>query len=95
MNQIYNFESQQPPILNESMLQEEIKKRQLRRQTTLAAIAGVLTQICLLLGTILLADRFPVLSLICAVYTIISVTGSTVIAILINSRMVKRALYHA
>ena len=57
MNQIYNFESMEPPVLNESMLQAELEKRRLRRQTTMAAVAGILIQIVLLLCAFLLAKE--------------------------------------
>lgn len=95
MKQIYNFEEKQPPVLNEPMLKAELTKRQLRRQTAMAAIAGILIQIILLLCAILLAKDYIILSILCVAYVIFSATGGTVVAIFMNSRVGKRALEHA
>ena len=95
MNQIYNFETKEPPVLNESMLRAELEKRQLRRQTTIAAIAGILIHIVLLLCAVLLAKDYFLLSIACVAYVILSATGGTVIAIIINSSVGKRALQQA
>lgn len=95
MKQIYNFEEKQPPVLNEPMLKAELTKRQLRRQTAMAAIAGILIQIILLLCAILLAKDYIILSILCVAYVIFSATGGTVVAIIMNSRVGKRALHQA
>ena len=95
MNQIYNFETKEPPVLNESMLRAEFEKRRLRRQTAMAAIAGILVQIVLLLCAVLLAKEYLLLSILCVAYVILSATGGTVIAIIINSSAGKRALQQA
>ena len=95
MNQIYNFESKEPPILNESMLRTELEKRRLRRQTAMAAIAGILIHIVLLLCAVLLAKDYFILSVACVAYVILSATGGTVVAIIINSSVGKRALRQA
>lgn len=92
MKQIYHFDTKQPPILNESMLRTELAKRQLRRQTTLATIAGILTQVAILLLAVFLADTYPLLSVCCVVYVILSATGGTVVAIVMHSHTGKRAL---
>ena len=95
MKQIYNFEAKEPPVLNESMLKTELAKRQLRRQTAMAAIAGILIQIILLLCAVLLAKEYIILSILCVAYVIFSTTGGTVIAIIINSSAGKHALHQA
>ena len=95
MNQIYNFEAKEPPVLNESMLRTELEKRRLRRQTAMAAIAGILIQLVLLLCAVLLAKEHLLLSILCVAYVILSATGGTVIAIIINSSAGKRALQQA
>lgn len=92
MKQIYNFDTKQPPALNESMLQAELEKRRLRRQTTIATMAGILVQIAILLLALLLSKQYPLLSMLCVVYVIISATGSTVVAILLHSDLGKRTL---
>lgn len=92
MKQIYNFDAKQPPTLNESMLRTELAKRQLRRQTTLAAISGILTQLVVLLVAFLLAEYSPFLAICCVVYVILSATGGTIVAILLHSNTGRRAL---
>ena len=95
MNQIYNFEAKEPPVLNESMLRTELENRRLRRQTTMAAIAGILIQLVLLLCAVLLAKDYLILSILCVAYVILSATGGTIVAIIINSSAGKRALLKA
>jgi len=95
MKQIYNFDTKEPPVLNESMLKTELAKRQLRRQTAMAAIAGILIQIVLLLCAVLLAKDYIILSILCVAYVIFSTTGGTVVAIIINSSAGKHALHQA
>ena len=95
MNQIYNFDANEPPVLNESMLRTELEKRRLRRQTTMAAIAGILIQIVLLLCAVFWSKEYMLLSVLCVAYVILSATGGTVIAIIINSPAGKRALQQA
>lgn len=95
MKQIYNFDAKQPPTLNESMLKTELAKRRLRRQTTIAAVAGILTQLAVLLAAFLLAEYSLLLAACCVAYVILSATGSTVIAILMHSGTGKRALRQA
>ena len=86
MKPIYNFEAKNPPILNESMLRAELEKRKLRRQTTIATVAGILTQIAMLILAFFLAEFYPFLAAGCVAYVIISATGSAVIAILMTRR---------
>ena len=95
MNQIYNFEAKEAPVLNESMLRAELEKRQLRCQTAMAAIAGILIHIVLLLCAVLLAKDYIVLSVLCVAYVIFSATGAAIIAIIINSSIGKRSLQQA
>lgn len=95
MKQIYNFESKNPPIQNESMLRAELQERQLRRQTTMAAIAGILTQLVVLLAAFFLADYSIPLAIGCVIYVILSATGGTVVAIFMHSNAGKRALQQA
>ena len=60
MNQIYNFEAKEPPVLTESMLRAELVKRRIRRQTAIAAVAGILIQIVFLLCAVLLAKEYMI-----------------------------------
>ena len=95
MNQIYNFEVKEPPVLAESMLRAELEKRCLKRHTVMAAIAGILIQFTVLLCAVLMAKEYFLLSVICIAYVIFSATGGTVVAIIIHSSAGKRALQQA
>lgn len=95
MKQIYNFEANNPPVLNESMLRAELERRQLRRQTTLTAIAGILTQLVVLIAAFLLLEHSLFLATVCISYVIFSATGGTIVAIFMHSNTGKRALHQA
>lgn len=86
MKQIYNFESKNPPVLNESMLRAELEKRKLKKQTILIAVCGIVSMLLLLILSVFLAEVEPVLAGICMTYVILSLTGSVVLAILMHSK---------
>ena len=81
MNQIYNFEQHKPPVLNENMLRAELERRRLRWQTTLIAVAGILIQILLVLFGFVTKNEYPIITVVCLIYVVISITGSSVLAI--------------
>ena len=85
MQQIYDFEQMNPPVLNESMLRAELEKRKLKKQTTLIAICGIVSMLLLLLLAIIIAEAEPLLSGLFITYVIISLTGSVILAILMHS----------
>ena len=81
MKQIYDFEKRTPPVLHEQMLRAELERRKLRIQTAVAVLAGFLLMIAAVLLGYSAIDRYPVLSVLCFGYIIISATGGGVIAI--------------
>ena len=81
MKQIYDFDRYPPPVLNENMLRGELEKRSKKRQTILLALSGVLLQIVALLLDVLTCDRYPIFSVCCLVYQLVSMTGGGVIAV--------------
>ena len=81
MNQIYNFEQHKPPVLNENMLRAELERRRLRWQTALIAVAGILIQVLLILVGFVTKNEYPIITVICLLYVVISITGSSVLAI--------------
>ena len=81
MNQIYNFEQHKPPVLNENMLRAELERRRLRWQTALIAVAGILIQVLLILVGFVTKNEYPIITVICLIYVVISITGSSVLAI--------------
>ena len=81
MNQIYNFEQRKPPVLNENMLRAELERRRLRWQTALIAVAGILIQVLLILVGFVTKNEYPIITVVCLIYVVISITGSSVLAI--------------
>lgn len=81
MNQIYNFEQYKPPVLNENMLRAELERRRLRWQTTLIAVAGIFIHILLILLGFITMNEYPIITVVCLIYVVISITGSSVLAI--------------
>ena len=81
MRQIYRFDGARPPLLRESALRAELERRRVRRQTTLLALGGVLSLICLLLAAALLYPVAPAVSIACGAYLCAASAGAGVIAI--------------
>lgn len=81
MKQIYNFEQHSPPALNENTIHAEIEKRKVRRQTALLAIAGILIQIVMVILGFAVIKVYPLLTVICLAYVLVSTTGGSVIAV--------------
>lgn len=81
MKQTYNFEQFEPPILNERILQQELKKREERWRTILLAAAGVLFQALFVLLGLLCWDTAPALAFVSICFAVISIAGSGVITI--------------
>lgn len=82
MKQIYNFEQYEPPGFTEKNLRTEATHRQLQKQTAMTALASLLVELCLIVGTILLASENPVLAGICTLYIILSIIGGSMISII-------------
>ena len=81
MKQIYRFDGNTPPILRESVLQEVLERRRLRRQTTLLVLAGMLCLLCLFLTAGLLYPVYPTLTLACLAYLCAAVTGACILTV--------------
>ena len=81
MNQIYNFEQHKPPVMNDNMLRAELERRRLRWQTALIAVAGILFQVLLILVGFVTKNEYPIITVVCLIYVVISITGSSVLAI--------------
>lgn len=75
MRQIYDFEREIPPALNENMLRARLARKRCRRQAALVAAAGLLFQaVFLLLGLITMGSA-PILFAACAIITALSLCG--------------------
>ena len=83
MKQIYHFEQNMPPVLNETILQKKLRDRERQRQTAMAAVGGILLEISILLLSIQLCDIMPLIGLIGLVYVFASVVGGCVITLVV------------
>ena len=81
MRQIYDFERQDPPALNENMLRAEAERRRRHWQTALLAVAGLLLQAVVVLLGISAIDWYPWLSALCFGHAVVSTTGCGVVAV--------------
>lgn len=79
MKQIYHFESHTPPVLTEKILQAEVERRRLRRQTTLLALAAIAAQLWLLLIPLILFPLSPKLAAICFSYFLATAAGGSIL----------------
>lgn len=80
MDQIYDFQANTPPILNENMLRTRAERKKADRQMALLALAAVLLQaIALLLGWAAV-DWYPWLSAVCFGYALITTIGGGIVA---------------
>jgi len=63
------------------MLRAEQERRRLRWQTALVALAGILLQAVVVLVGLCVVAYYPWLTMLCLGYTVVSVTGGGVLAI--------------
>lgn len=80
MKQIYNFEPKNPPVLSETILVEEIEKRKQKGQTITLFIAGIVIQLVILLFGLMAFDFYPIITMGCVVYALLSVAVSGIMA---------------
>lgn len=81
MERIYDFEQNTPPILNERILLAELSRRKLRRQTALIVVAGILFQIVVAVLGYSALDWYPLISVLCMTYVIISTISCGALAV--------------
>ena len=81
MKQIYNFDQHTPPVINENMLRNEMEKRKVEKQTAVLLLAGILIQIAVIMFGLCQINTYPVITMICNGYVVISILGSCILAI--------------
>lgn len=86
MKQIYDFEQNTPPVINENMIRVEIERRRLRWETALVAVSSLLTMCCLLLMAVQLYEIMPLLSFACTMYVCVAVTGGGIITLVFQQK---------
>lgn len=86
VKQIYNFEQNNPPALNENMIRAEMERRKQHWQTALLVLAGILLQIVVALFGYSAIDWYPWISAICFTYIVVSTTGGGIIAVIYSRK---------
>ena len=82
MKQIYDFEVVAPPVLNERILREKVKKHEARWLMLVFALSVVLFQAGLLVFGVMTVDVYPVVMLVGLCNIILSAAGSGAIAVI-------------
>ena len=86
MNQIYNFEQNEPPIINENMLRARLDKKKAVRNAAIVAVASVMLQMITLLLGILMYSQYPIITFLCVSYVVVSMVGASVISIVYSKK---------
>ena len=86
MNQIYNFEQNEPPIVNENMLRARLDKKKAVRNAAIVAVASVMLQMITLLLGILMYSQYPIITFLCVSYVVVSMVGASVISIVYSKK---------
>lgn len=89
MNTVYDFENKEPPKINEKMLREELKRRELRLHIILLTVSSVLTFICAVLFAFLIAADSLVAAIAVITGMCIALSGVGIIAVLYLSKKQK------
>ena len=82
MPPIYNFEAKQPPQLNEYMLREQLRHRELEKQMRILRIAAILLSLCYILFAFCIASESMGLAILSIYMAYVSIVGNGVISII-------------
>lgn len=86
MNQIYDFEQYEPPIINENILNARLEQKKNARNAILTGIAVLLMQVLVLTMGYLLYNKYPLLTLLCVTYVVFSVISGSIISIIYSKK---------
>lgn len=86
MNQIYNFEQYEPPIINENMIKARLEKKRVVRNAAIVAAAGVLLQMMTLVLGVLAYSQYPIITFLCVIYVVVSMVSASVISIVYSKK---------
>lgn len=86
MNQIYNFEQYEPPIINENMIKARLEKKRIVRNAAIVAVAGVLLQMITLVLGVLAYSQYPIITFLCVTYVVVSMVSASVISIVYSKK---------
>lgn len=84
MKQIYDFEQHEPPRINEAMLQEQLRRRELQKQTLLLRIAALLSCICYAVFAFFIIRDSVVASVVSILMCTFTLIGNGVISLVFH-----------
>ncbi len=71
MKQIFNFEKTEPPIINEAKLKKELKKRNLKRLSTVLYLIGFFAVVLAFLSAVYLYEALPAVATMFFIYVVL------------------------
>ena len=84
MKQIYDFDTHEPPRVNESMLREKLERRELRRQILLLYIASLLSCVCFAVFAFFIVRDSLVVSALSILACTVTLIGIGVISVVFH-----------
>lgn len=84
MKQIYDFDAHQPPRINEAMLQEQLRCRELQRQTLLLRIAALLSCVCYAVFAFFIIRDSVIVAVVSILMCTLTLIGSGVISVVFH-----------
>lgn len=86
MKQIYSFENEAPPILNENILRQKLEKKRKRKYLAALVFASVLVQLAVLIFGYLSSEKYPYFEFLSIFYIAMSLTCGGVVAVLFGRK---------
>lgn len=84
MKQIYDFTQHQPPRVNEAMLREQLRRRELKRQTLLLRLAALLSCICYAVFAFFIIRDSVIVAVLSILMCTVTLIGSGVITVVFH-----------
>jgi len=84
MKQIYDFTQHEPPRVNEAMLQEQLKHRELQRQTLLLRIAALLSCVCYAVFAFFIIRDSVIAAVVSILMCTVTLIGTGVISVVFH-----------
>ena len=84
MKQIYDFDGHEPPRVNEAMLQEQLRRRELQKQTLLLRIAALLSCICYAVFAFFIIRDSVIAAVISILMCTITLIGNGVVSVVFH-----------
>ncbi|MGN0468106.1 MAG: hypothetical protein ACI4GY_05230 [Acutalibacteraceae bacterium] len=83
--QPFDFEKEQPPVVTQKMLQEQLKRRTLKRQILILKIASILIAVCFALFSFFIVSDSRIAACISIVLLFVYLSGSFLLSVLFFS----------